>query len=96
MEKGKPRGIAYELLTAFQDRINKRYPPSIKHIKTHIAFVPVTPEQVIPPLLEGRGDIVVAELINTPEREKLVDFSAPFFHDINEIIVTGPAVRPKN
>jgi membrane-bound lytic murein transglycosylase MltF len=91
MEKGKPRGIAYELLTAFQDRINKQYPPSIKHIKTHIAFVPMTPDQVIPALLEGRGDIVVAALINTPEREKLVDFSNPFFHDINEIVVTGPA-----
>jgi hypothetical protein len=27
-DKGKPRGIAYELLTTFQDELNKKYPPS--------------------------------------------------------------------
>ena len=90
-EKGKPRGIAYELLTIFQDWINKKYPPSVKHIKTHVAFVPVAPDQVIPALLEGRGDIGAAALTITPERRKQVDFSDPFFRDIDEIVVTGPA-----
>lgn len=32
-----------------------------------------------------------AGLTITPERQQLVDFSAPFFRDINEILVTGPA-----
>lgn len=90
-EKGQPRGIAYELLTIFQDWINTKYPPTVKHIKTYVAFVPVAPDQVIPALLAGRGDIAAAALTITPERGTQIDFSNPFFHDIDEIIVTGPA-----
>jgi len=91
VEQGKPRGIAYELLTTFQDQLNKKYPPSTKHIKTYVAFVPVSQDQLISALLEGRGDLAVSGLTITPERGKLVDFSRPFFRDINEIVVTGPA-----
>lgn len=90
-DKGRQRGIAFELLTTFQDYINKKYPPSVKHLKTPVAFVPVPRDQLIPALLEGRGDIAVAALTITPERQKQVDFSAPFFRMIDEIVVTGPA-----
>jgi membrane-bound lytic murein transglycosylase MltF len=90
-DKGRQRGIAFELLTTFQDYINKHYPPSVKHLKTTVAFVPVPRNQLIPALLEGRGDIAVAALTITPERQKQVDFSAPFFKKIDEIVVTGPA-----
>jgi membrane-bound lytic murein transglycosylase MltF len=90
-DKGQQRGIAFEVLTAFQDHINKKYPPSVKHIKTYVAFVPVGRDQLIPALLDGRGDLAAAALTITPERQKQVDFSEPFFRSIDEIIVTGPA-----
>jgi membrane-bound lytic murein transglycosylase MltF len=89
-DKGRQRGISFELLSTFQDHINKKYPPSIKHIKTYVAFVPVSGDQLIPALLEGRGDIAAAATTITPERQKLVDFSEPFFRSIDEIVVTGP------
>jgi membrane-bound lytic murein transglycosylase MltF len=91
IDKGKTKGIAYELLTHFEGWLNKKYPPRKKHIKTVVAFVPVSRDKLIPALLEGRGDIAVAALTITPERRQLVDFSEPFFRDINEILVTGPA-----
>jgi membrane-bound lytic murein transglycosylase MltF len=90
-EKGRTRGIAYELLTTFQDHINKKHPPRVKHIKTHVAFVPVARDELIPALLEGRGDVAVGALTITPEREQQVSFSEPFFRDVDEIVVTGPA-----
>ncbi len=90
-DKGQQRGIAFELLTAFQDHINKKYPPSTKHIKIYVAFVPVSREELIPALLDGRGDVAAAAITITPERQKQVDFSEPFFRSIDEIVVTGPA-----
>ena len=54
-------------------------------------FVPVTRDQLIPALLDGRGDIAAANLIITPERSQLVDFTVPVLDDVNELVVTGPS-----
>jgi membrane-bound lytic murein transglycosylase MltF len=43
--------------------------------------------------LEGRGDIVAANLTITPERQELVDFSAPLYPGVSELLVTGPAAQ---
>lgn len=87
--EGKQKGITYELLTRFQDWLNEKYPPSVKHIKTSVFFIPVSRDRLVTALQEGRGDIAVAALTETPERRQAVDFSEPFFRDINEILVTG-------
>ena len=44
----------------------------------------------MPWLVEGRGDIVAANLTVTPRREKVVDFSTPALTGVDEILVTGP------
>jgi membrane-bound lytic murein transglycosylase MltF len=93
-EQGHLHGILYEGLTRFQDHINEKYPRSVKPIKTYVAFVPVARDQLIPALLEGRGDIAAAALTITPERRRQVEFSEPFVRDISEIVVTGPASPP--
>lgn len=41
-------------------------------------FVPVSRDDLIPALLEGKGDIVMADLTVTPERRKTVDFVDPW------------------
>ena len=87
--EGTQKGITYELLTRFQDWLNSKYPPAIKHIKTHIIFIPVSRDRIVPALQEGYGDIAIAALTVTPGRQQAVEFSASFFRDINEIIVTG-------
>ncbi|HEX5079199.1 MAG TPA: transporter substrate-binding domain-containing protein [Geminicoccaceae bacterium] len=40
-------------------------------------IIPVPRDQLLPALLEGRGDIAAANLTITPERQVLVDFADP-------------------
>jgi membrane-bound lytic murein transglycosylase MltF len=88
--RGRPQGIAYEALKAFEGFINKKYPPKTKHVLLHVVFIPVARDQLLPLLAEGKGDIAVGALTVTPERQKVVDFTEPTARNINEIVVTGP------
>ena len=96
VEKGKRSGIFYELAMEFEKSINKQYPPKSKHLKTHVAFVPVSRNELILALVEGRGDIVIADIAMTAKDQDLIDFSDPFYDKINEIIVTGPSSQKIN
>jgi membrane-bound lytic murein transglycosylase MltF len=87
VERGQPRGIAYEAMKAFEDQINQKR----GNLKVFVAFFPTTHDRLIPDLLEGRGDIVISSLTITPARQKLVDFTIPTTtKPISEIVVTGP------
>ena len=55
-----------------------------------IVVIPVARDELIPKLVEGRGDIVMANLTITPERQQLVDFTPPLAIGINELVITGP------
>ena len=87
-DQGRQRGLSYELLKEFENSINKEL--KRKRLKISILFIPVLRDELIPMLVEGRGDIAVASLTITPERQKLVDFSIPVYKGVNEIVVTGP------
>lgn len=91
LEKGKPRGIVAEFRSAFETFINKRFPGQAKHLKTNVAVVPTRSDDLLPALLDGRGDIAASNLTITPQREGLVDFSDPVSNEVDEIAVTGPA-----
>jgi membrane-bound lytic murein transglycosylase MltF len=87
VERGQPRGVAYEAVNAWADGINK----GRGHLKVLVVFYPTTRDRLIPDLLAGLGDVVVAGLTITPDRDKLVDFSIPTTKaSISEIVVTGP------
>jgi membrane-bound lytic murein transglycosylase MltF len=57
-------------------------------------LVPVGRDQLIPALLEGRGDIAAANLTITPNRLEQVDFTDPTYRNVSEIAVTGPGAEP--
>jgi membrane-bound lytic murein transglycosylase MltF len=82
------KGITYDWFKMFEEFVNRQQ--KIKHVKTHVVFVPVARDQLIPALLEGRGDIVAAGVTITPERLELIDFSDPVTKELSEILVTGP------
>ena len=92
VDRGVQRGLSYDAFKIFEDDLNKKL--KAKHIKTHVLFVPVGRDDIIPALLEGRGDIGAANLTITPERLKLVDFSEPTGKNVSEIVVTGPGAEP--
>ncbi len=58
-----------------------------------VVFIPVGRDQLLPGLIEGRGDLVMGNLTITAERRKQVDFGPPIHTDVSELVVTGPAAK---
>ncbi len=56
-----------------------------------IVFKPVSRAELIPFLMEGRGDLIMGNLTITNERQKLVDFGSPIHTGVSELVVTGPS-----
>jgi len=92
LDQGRQRGATYELLKQFEKLINQKL--KTKTLKLRILFIPVRRDQLIPWLIEGRGDIAAANLTITPQRQSQVDFSDPLISDVKELLVTGPAAPP--
>jgi len=86
----RPRGLMYEMLREYEKHLNKGIRRETK--KTRIVFVPVPFDQLIPALLDGRGDLAAALLTVTPEREKLVDFATRRKLIVNELVVSHKSV----
>jgi membrane-bound lytic murein transglycosylase MltF len=91
IDRGQQTGIEYELLKKFEEELNRLHKSKGRHIIIHVRFIPTARDQLIPALRAGRGDIAAGFLTITPERLKEVDFGAPYFRDVAEIVVTGPA-----
>ena len=83
------RGTSYDGLKEFEKFVNKKL--KTRTLKINVVFIPVTRDKLLPALIEGRGDIAVANLTITPERKKTVDFSDPLLTKVSEILITGPA-----
>lgn len=92
VDRGTQRGLAYDVGRLFEDDLNRKF--HRENVRIHVVFVPVNRDQFIPYLLEGRGDIALANLTITPERLQQVDFTAPTRRNVAEIVVTGPASAP--
>ncbi|HEY7237551.1 MAG TPA: lytic transglycosylase F [Burkholderiales bacterium] len=93
IDRGRQSGAEYELLAKFEEELNRRYRDKSrgKHILVQVRFIPTARNELIRALLEGRGDIAAGILTVTPERLEQVDFGAPLFRNIAELVVTGPA-----
>ena len=84
---GRPEGIYYEALTAFQQFVNEKLRAKRQHVE--VTFIPVRPDQVQAALTQGVGDVIAFGLVVTPEREKLAAFTVPIQTDVQQIVVTG-------
>jgi len=92
IDRGQQRGIAYESLMNFEEALNARLKTG--NLRVHIAIVPLGREALQPALLEGKVDVVIAQVTVTPEREKVAAFSSPTRTNVSEIVVTGPGAPP--
>jgi membrane-bound lytic murein transglycosylase MltF len=88
-DRGLERGLDTEYARAFEAAINKKI--KSKSLKMRVALIPVARDRLLTALNEGEGDIAAGALTITPEREALVDFTAPIATGVREIVVTGPA-----
>ena len=78
-------GIAYDAGKLLEEFLNDRL--KTKQVKLQVAFIPVTRDRIFKDLAEGRGDIAMAGLTITPEREALVDFASPPWTTVSERVV---------
>jgi len=87
LHRGEEVGFEFELARAFAERLGVRLE----------IVLPPTRQELIPWLLEGKGDLIAASLTVTDARARQVAFGAPN-GQIREVVVTrkgGPAIaRP--
>ena len=89
LDRGRQRGLTYDLLEGFEKYVNQKI--KAKTLKINVVYIPVRRDELIPGLVKGRGDIAVANLTITSQRQKSVDFSNPLMTGVRELLVTGPA-----
>ena len=92
IDKGTERGTAADQGRLLEAELNKTMADG--HLKVSVIFVPVSRDEILPALIDGRGDVAMADLTVTPERQKLVDFVDPWIGNVDEIVVTGPNGPP--
>ena len=90
IDKGAPRGLAYEYLVIFEDALNKKLKTG--NLKVHVLALPMSREALLPALLGGKIDFIVAQVTITPDRLDVVDFSIPTRTNVSEIVVTASGV----
>jgi len=93
VDSGVPRGIAQDIAVMLEESLNRQLKTTSAN-KLFVVVVPTSRDALYRSLVQGRGDIVVAGITVTPEREKLVDFTVPTKRLVNEIVVTGPGTPP--
>ncbi|MCP5364810.1 MAG: lytic transglycosylase F [Hyphomicrobiales bacterium] len=89
LDGARERGFTYEYMKAFEKYIRKSEKKQI-----NVIFIPTRRDQLLPWLIEGRGDIACANLTVTETRKKQVDFAAPIISDINEIVAYMGDIQP--
>ncbi|MGI9568573.1 MAG: hypothetical protein ACR2PH_02270, partial [Desulfobulbia bacterium] len=66
IDKGQYLGMSVEMLEAFKDYINRDY--ISRALQIEVLFLPVYRDQLLPSLLEGKGDIAVGNLTIIEDR----------------------------
>jgi membrane-bound lytic murein transglycosylase MltF len=90
---GRPRGYEYDLMKEFEAHYNRK--KKRRETRIPVVFIPVRFEELIPMLLDGRGDIAAGMLTITGERSRQVAFTLPYLRNVSEVIVANadaPAV----
>jgi membrane-bound lytic murein transglycosylase F len=83
LERGQPRGFDYELAAMLAKQLKLRLQ----------MVVPPAHDQMVPWLLEGRGDVIAASYTVTADRARMVDFSRPYLQ-VQEMVVQRKGEAP--
>jgi len=83
VQEGKSVGLAVDILHAAAARVG-----------VDIVFVPVTIEQQMPSLKDGRAEALLSA--NTPDRQQSLDFSAPVLMTGGGLFVRSPNLTPES
>ena len=91
IDRGRERGVGAELARDFERWINRKYARRLGDRPCTIYIGAVAPDRLLDGLVDGRADIAIGDLTDTPLRRERVDFVAPDASMVNvEVLVTGP------
>ena len=89
---GQPRGFEHDLMKEFEAFYNKGRKK--REVRVPVVFIPVRFDELIPLLLEGKGDVAAGLLTMTGARAKQVTFTQPYLRNVAEVIVANAAALP--
>jgi len=89
IDHGRQRGAVYEFSELLEKFVRKTL--GQKAARLNVVIIPVRRDQLLPYLVDGYGDVVIANMTITPERREIVDFSKPMLNKVQELLATGPA-----
>jgi membrane-bound lytic murein transglycosylase MltF len=92
VDQGTQRGLVYDTASLFEEDLNKKL--KNKNIQVRMMILPVSHDELIPALLDGRGDIIAAGTMITDPRKQQADFSTPTRSGVSIIAVTAPDAPP--
>src|SRR5262245_60913393 len=84
VDRAVQRGLSYDVTRLLEVDLNKKLKTG--NIRLYVLCIPVSRDEMIPRLLEGRGDIAMGNLTITPERLKKVEFTYPIGKNVKEIV----------
>jgi membrane-bound lytic murein transglycosylase MltF len=90
VDKGVQRGVSYDYGQLVEERLNEHFKTKPAN-RIHVVFVPLPREMLLPALVDGKVDLVAAQLTVRPELEKHVDFTNATRTNVSQILVTGPS-----
>ena len=89
VDRGVQRGIAYEYGQLMEERLNRHFRTGTGD-RIHVIFMPLPREMLLSALVDGKVDLVAAQVPVTPGLERHVTFSNPTRMNVSQILVTGP------
>jgi membrane-bound lytic murein transglycosylase MltF len=89
VDRGTPRGVAYDYGRLVEERLNKHFKTG-RTKKVYVVMVPLPRDLLQSALVDGKVDMVVAQVTVRPELEKVVSFTKPTRTNVRQILVTGP------
>jgi len=92
VDGARQRGASYDFGHEFEVQLNRKLRTGA--LPVECVFIPVSRDQLITRLAEGRGEIALGTITVTPERRQRVDFSDPVYTGVRELVVTGPGAPP--
>jgi membrane-bound lytic murein transglycosylase MltF len=89
-DQGVQRGVAYEMGKAFEDQLNAKHKTG--NTRINVVFMPMPRDALGAALIDGKVDLVIAQVTVRPELQARVDFTNATRTNVSEVVVTGPGV----
>jgi membrane-bound lytic murein transglycosylase MltF len=89
VDRGVQHGVVYDYGQLVEERLNTYFKTGTAN-RVHVFLLPLPRDMLLQALVEGKVDLVAAQVTVRPELQKLVDFTNPTRMNVSQVLVTGP------